>query len=94
MYKQDKVGVDVRIDGMLGELSYDIERAKKHVEACKKAYEEAHELATNAVIASCDANFELHIAERNLENLESIDKQLRQARTDVDKAYNDWLKLQ
>lgn len=51
MYKQDKVGVDVRIDGMLGELSYDIERAKKHVEACKKAYEEAHELATKAVIA-------------------------------------------
>jgi hydrogenase maturation factor len=49
MYKQDKVGVDVRIDGMTAELSHDIEHMKKIVEARKKAYEEAHEAAIKAM---------------------------------------------
>lgn len=92
MYKSDKVGVDVCIDGMLGELSYDIEHEKRHVEACKKAYEEAHELALQAMNESCDAYYRLITAELDLEKLEIIDKHIRQARTDVDEAYNDWLK--
>ena len=92
MYKSDMIGADIYIGEMLGELSYDVERAKKHVEACKIAYEEAHEIAIKAMVASSDAYYELSMAKFDLDKLESIDKQLRQARVGVDTAYNEWLK--
>lgn len=91
MYKQDKVGVDVRIDGMTGELSYDIESAKQCVEARKKEYEDAHNAALEAMNASIDAAWELRKAELELEKLESIDTMLRRAKEDVDQAYDAWL---
>lgn len=91
MYKQDKIGVDVRIDGMTGELSHDIEHAKDRVKLLKEAYENAHETALAAMNASIDAAWELDKAERELKKLESIDEKLRQAKKDVDQAYDAWL---
>ena len=86
MYKQDKIGVDGNIDGLLGELSHDIRLAKEHVAAMEAMYEEA----MNAYI---DARIERDKARNELKCLESIDEVLRRARTDVDQAYDDWLKL-
>lgn len=94
MYKQDKIGVDVRIDGMTGELSYDIESVKAYVETLTKAYEDAHEAALEAMNASIDAYCALDKAKRELEKLESIDEKLRKAKEDVDQAYDAWLKWQ
>ena len=91
MYERDKIGVDVRIDGLRGELSYDIEQARRAVETLKKAYDDAHEIAMKAMTASADACFEYHQAEWELEKLEGIDSQLRKAKGDVDQAYTTWL---
>ena len=91
MYKQDKVGVDVRIDGMTGELSYDIESMKAYVESLTKEYEDAHEAAIKAMNASIDAYCALDKAKRELDKLESIDAKLRKAKEDVDQAYDAWL---
>lgn len=91
MYKSDKIGVDTRIDGMLGELSYDIERQKTFVEALKEEYEEAHAFAVQAMNASIDAAIERDKAIKELERLESIDAALRRARNDVDQAFDNWM---
>lgn len=91
MYKSDKIGVDTRIGGMLGELSYDINHQIAVVESLKDAYEEAHEAAVTAMNASIDAAIERDKAIKELERLESIQEMLRHAMEDVDWAYNDWL---
>jgi hypothetical protein len=90
MYKSDKIGIDTRIGGMLGELSYDIERQKEFVEAMKEEYEEAFAFAVQAMNASVDAAIERDKAIKELERLESIDKMLREAKISVDQAYDDW----
>lgn len=91
MYKQDKIGVDIRIDGLTGELSHDIEHAKDRVKLLKEAYMIAHEAADAALRQSIDAAWDLNQAERELEKLKSIDEKLRQAKKDVDQAYDDWI---
>ena len=91
MYKQDKTGIDCRIDGMTGELSYDIQRAKDHVEAMKKVYNKAQEEATQASLVLIHAFEDLAKAESELNNLVRIDQKLRDAKRDIDHAYEEWL---
>lgn len=90
MYKQDKIGIDVRIDGMTGELSYDIAHMRTLVKVLEDAYKDAHEAAVKAMRASADAYCELDRAKRELEVLESIDETLRRSKKEIDSAYDVW----
>lgn len=91
MYKQDKTGVDVRIDGMTGELSHDIQRAKDYVETMKKVYIKAQEEATQASLVLVHAFEDLVEAESELNDLMRIDRKLREAKRDIDRAYEEWV---
>lgn len=90
MYKQDKIGAVTRIDGMLGELSYDINRVKELVETLEEEYDRAHAAAVAALTASMDALSDLNEAKHELEVLESIDEKLRRSRDGVNQAYDTW----
>lgn len=90
MYRMDKIGATTRIDGMIGELSYDINRAKELVETLQEEYDRAHDAAIAAMIASVNALSDLDKAKRELEVLEGIDETLRQAKDGVNQAYDAW----
>jgi prefoldin subunit 5 len=75
---------------MIGELSYDLNRAKERVKSLQEERRSILALLQEQLNALDRARLELDEAEHELEVLEGIDETLRQARDGVNQAYDAW----